>query len=1061
MADFARAKTAVAELVERFKLNPPTSEAATRLEFIDPFFEALGWDVRNAAGHAEQYKDVVVEPSVMVGAATKAPDYAFRVGGVRKFFVEAKKPSVSVKGDPHPAYQLRRYAWSAKLPLSILTDFEEFAVYDCTKRPNDSDQASKARVLYFTSDDYAKKFREIWDTFAKDSILKGSFDRFKGTGTQEVDAEFLKEIENWRMVLARSIALRNAKLEADQLNEAVQRVIDRIIFLRMAEDRGIETRGRLLGLINANDIYKRFGKLCEQADAKYNSGIFDFKEDTWTLALKVDDKVLKPIIKGIYYPDSPYEFSVLSPEILGNVYEQFLGKVIRLTGGHQARVEEKPEVRKAGGVYYTPKYIVDYIVEHTVGELIKDYCGIAEEEASPRSTGILPVLESASDHGRDGRATKKRCTKRRSSPLPKHFHVLDPACGSGSFLLGAYQRLLDHCLEWYVAHNPEKRRKQVYRVRGTGIPARGEDRGTGIRGTGILPVLESGSDHGQDGRATGVRGTGILPVLESGSDHGQDGRATKHSQDGRATLQTEWRLTTAERKRILTEHIYGVDIDRQAVEVTKLSLLLKVLEGETADSLGRQMQLFRERALPNLSSNIKCGNSLIGPDYFDGRLPGAVDPAELRRVNPFDWEAEFPHVLGKNVPKARRGFDAVIGNPPYVRQESLVKAKEYLSEKYVAYESSADLFVYFFEKGTSLLRTGGRFSMIVSSSLMFAAYARPLRKYLVDKYRIWDIVDFGGLRVFVKAQDVSVCIPVVCGIKDTGPVRITKVPSLENPDLEAFRREVGYVVPSAQLQPDGWWLDSAERRSIFEKVRNQGVALGAFVSNRIFSGIKTGFNKAYVVDIRTRDRFVEQEPRCSDILRPFAAGQDIRRYRLRRTDKFIAAIRSGWTIDTMQAEGIGSPRNEKQAWTWFVENFQPIAQHLKGFEKNCRERQDQGEFWWELRSCDYYDVLDGPKIVYPDIAKWPRFFLDTERTYIGNTAYALATADKCLLGVLNSRMAWFCVSSVSIPFGIRAGQYRYRMIYQYMENLPLPDFGRSAPESRKNMVALVDATLAL
>jgi len=690
MPGFAKARKKIADLVKRFKQNPPTSEAATRLEFIDPFFEALGWDVRNVAGHAEQYKDVVVEPSVMVGAATKAPDYSVRIGGVRKFFVEAKKPSVPIKSDTHPAYQLRRYAWSAKLPLSVLTDFEEFAVYDCTKRPKPTDKASKARIFYWTFDEYPKTFREIWDIFAKESILKGSFDRYaeKARGTAEVDAEFLKEIEGWRTVLARNIALRNRKLDIDGLNEAVQRIIDRIVFLRMAEDRGIEPQGKLLGLVNAPRIYERFGKLCEAADAKYNSGLFDFKADTWTLGLKVDDKVLKPIIEGVYYPKSPYEFSVIPPEILGNVYEQFLGKVIRLTSGHQARIEEKPEVRKAGGVYYTPKYIVDYIVEHTVGELIK--------QARPDHK------DTKAQRGSKERTAR---TKHRppNAPLPKHFHVLDPACGSGSFLLGAYQRLLDHYLEWYVAHNPEKRKKQVYRVRGTGVsPVNGRDVGADRR---VRPTK---------GRHTG------LPLQPN----------------------VEWRLTTAERKRILTEHIYGVDIDRQAVEVTKLSLLLKVLEGESADSLGRQMQLFRERALPNLKDNIKCGNSLIGPDYFEGRLPGAVDADELRRVNPFDWEAEFPHILGPNVPRKRRGFDAAIGNPPYDVLEKdrgasswpHTSLREYVNDRldYLpALGGKLNLFRFFIVQGLNLTRVNARLSMIVPLALLGDKSCAAVRKHLI------------------------------------------------------------------------------------------------------------------------------------------------------------------------------------------------------------------------------------------------------------------------------------------------------------------------------------------
>ena len=310
------APSQVVELVERFRRNLDVykrddyKETRVRVEFIDPFFEALGWDVRNVRGYAEGYKDVVHEAALKVGGEARAPDYCFRIGGVRKFFLEAKRPSVSVKADVGPAYQLRRYAWSAKLPLSILTDFEEFAVYDCRRRPKPSDKASVARVMYLTFDQYLDRFDEVYDVFARESVLKGSFDRYvedtrRKRGTGEVDTEFLKEIEGWREALARNVALRNPALSVHELNFAVQSTIDRVIFLRMCEDRGIEAYGRLRALTNAPGVYARLGNLYRQAAEKYNAGLFDFQADTLTPALAVDDRVLKPILASLYYPRAP------------------------------------------------------------------------------------------------------------------------------------------------------------------------------------------------------------------------------------------------------------------------------------------------------------------------------------------------------------------------------------------------------------------------------------------------------------------------------------------------------------------------------------------------------------------------------------------------------------------------------------------------------------------------------------------------------------------------------------------------------------------------------------
>jgi hypothetical protein len=442
MADFPKQLEA---LIERFDRNLEAysnqayNETQVRREFIDPFFEALGWDVANKAGYAEAYKDVVHEDAIKMGGATKAPDYSFRIGGARKFFLEAKKPSVNIKDDIDPAYQLRRYAWSAKLPLSILTDFAEFAVYDCRVLPKPADKSSTARVLYLTYKDYAERWDEIAGIFSRESVLKGSFDKFaeakKGKrGTSPVDKEFLNEIETWREALAKNLALRNPKLSVRDLNFAVQRTIDRIIFLRMCEDRGVENYGQLQALLNGENTYKRLQYLYGLADDKYNSGIFHFKAekdraetpDELTLKLKIDDKVLKDIIRRLYYPESPYEFSVLGGDILGNVYEQFLGKVIRLTGSHRAVVEEKPEVKKAGGVFYTPSYIVDCIVKNTVGKLCKG-------------------------------KTPKQIEKLR---------FLDPACGSGSFLIGAYAYLLNYHRDWYVSDGPQKHTKEIYQGSG-------------------------------------------------------------------------------------------------------------------------------------------------------------------------------------------------------------------------------------------------------------------------------------------------------------------------------------------------------------------------------------------------------------------------------------------------------------------------------------------------------------------------------------------------------------------------------------------------------------------
>jgi len=678
---FEESQAAIARLVKHFLTNretyraPAYKEAHARQEFIDPLFAALGWDVANAQQAAPDYREVVVEDTVEIAGQKKAPDYVFRVGHERKFFVEAKKPGVDLKNDAGPAYQLRRYAWTAKLPLSILTDFEELAIYDCRARPTDKDKASAGRLHYFTCETYADHWRTIWDLFSREAVWGGAFDKFATAsggkrGTSTVDAEFLKEIEGWRETLARNLALRNEHLSVDEVNDAVQRTIDRLIFLRMAEDRGIEDYGRLQHHAEGDDIYRGLLRAFRHADARYNSGLFDFSRggDTLTPSLVIDDKVLRPIIAGLYFPQSPYEFSVLPVEILGNIYEQFLGKVIRLTSGHQAKVEVKPEVKKAGGVYYTPAYIVEYIVKQTVG--------VAVMGKSPSQL--------------------------------RGFRVLDPACGSGSFLLGAYQFLLDYYLNWYTANAPEKYPKAVW----TSPPAPSPER------------ISSRSGEGAGGRGVGGE---------------------------------VWRLTAAEKKRILLEHIFGVDIDRQAVEVTKLSLLLKVLETESDESLGKQLALLpaeaKERVLPNLDHNIKCGNSLIGPDYFTGQL--LPDADELRRVNPFDWAREFPQVFN-NRPlgsletlRVSGGFECVIGNPPYGAFFGDGE-KDYIRNKFRSYKYKYDSYIYFIEKALHLVIKEGYVSFITPELWLKLENCAPLRK-LISENAGFRLLKVCGENVFANA----------------------------------------------------------------------------------------------------------------------------------------------------------------------------------------------------------------------------------------------------------------------------------------------------------------------
>jgi type I restriction-modification system DNA methylase subunit len=481
----------------------------------------------------------------------------------------------------------------------------------------------------------------LYGLFSKEAVYKGSLEKFrtsnKKKGTQEVDQAFLEEIEHWRELLAANISLRN-ELTERQLNYVIQKTIDRIIFLRICEDRGIENANVLQIAAGGKDRYKHLLNLFISADEKYNSGLFHFHNekgideppDTISESLIIDNKVLKEIIGNLYYP-APYEFAVLPADILGSIYERFLGKIIRMTGAHRVKVEEKPEVRKAGGVYYTPQYIVNYIVENTIGVLLQN--------KTPKTL--------------------------------KNFRIADPACGSGSFLINAYQYILDWYLRAY-AKAPDQHKKQCVKT--------GERNGVAV-----------------------------------------------------------YKLSINERKRILTSHIYGVDIDTQAVEVTKLSLLLKALEGLNEQEI--QKELFNERVLPDLSRNIKCGNSLIGTDFY---AQGILDLTEddQYRINAFDWKTEFAEVFRDG------GFDAVIGNPPWVSltgkfgndvydNNEMTYLKEHYSD---ANTYMPNLYEYFLYRGLQILNGNGFFGYIIPDRLASNSQFVNLRKILLMETSIKHLV---------------------------------------------------------------------------------------------------------------------------------------------------------------------------------------------------------------------------------------------------------------------------------------------------------------------------------
>lgn len=924
-------KTKLQKLVEHFSDNEDYykstqyKEDHVRQEFINPFFKALGWDMDNEQGFAPQYREVIHEDRLEIEGKPKAPDYAFKVGSDRKFFVEAKASSVKVFSEIDPAFQLRRYAWSGKLPVSILTDFEEFSIYDTTIEPKHTDKSSVARVKYIHYKDYIKEADYLWDTFSKEAVWKGSFDKFakrEKKGSQLVDKSFLKEIELWRDLVAKDIASNN-KLNIYELNFVVQKFIDRIIFLRIAEDRGVETYETLRSAIKSPNTYSQLLKIFSRADEKYNSSLFDLKKDELSAKIKISDKTLDKILNNLYYPKSPYEFSVIGVDILGSVYEQFLGKVIRLTKGGNAVIEEKPEVKKAGGVYYTPQYIVDYIVKNTVGELV--------EGKTPKDVAKLKIV--------------------------------DPACGSGSFLIGAYNYLLNWHHKYYVENDVEKNLK-----------------------------------------------------------------AKRLFKDAEGNFF----LSTQEKKDILLNNIHGVDIDPQAVEVTKLSLALKMLEGENSETIGAQFVMFADRILPDLSSNIKCGNSLIGSDYYSDKQITLLGDEELRKVNAFDWDKEFPLVFRYG------GFDAVIGNPPYIRiqelQGSTPEVVEYIKTKYSCSKSgNIDLYVTFIEKGVEVLNEHGLLGFINPHKFFTTKMGEDIRDYLATKKLLKKIISFGTNQVFENATTYTAILLLSKSINEN----FEFYEYGKGEDITELSTIGLSVIPLDKLAGKSWSFGTSRENQFLEKIAKDSESLRG-LCYKIFKGSSTGNDKIYLVkkiaDVTNEVVRVENsDGEIFDIerllLKSFIKAENVRAYRVEYQDLLLIHpynVLDGKLIDMKQLE-----LKYPLTYNYLLSKREDLEKRKLSMNKEDYYKYSAG------RSLKEYNRK---KLLIPDILVSPRFALDeTGIFYHGPSVHSIILNSdskysyEFLLALLHSKIFWRYMQITGTALQGDA----LRLTPMYIENFPV------------------------
>ncbi|MCX6339227.1 MAG: N-6 DNA methylase [Candidatus Aureabacteria bacterium] len=776
----------VKDLVATFKANearylsPDYQEAEARKDFIDKFWIALGWDVNHDVQTNPYEQEVKVERGLSAGGQRRA-DYAFFLAPDfrdARFFVEAKKPAVQI-GTKENHFQVIRYGWNSKTPLAVLTDFEQFHILDCRCKPDISTALDRAVAKYHYSQ-YSNRdeFARIYWLFSREAVAAGSLEKraaelreprgkaakrslFPG-GSQSIDESFLKELDEHRTALAHAFKDRNPRLDSETLTEITQRTLDRLVFLRFLEDKGIEPHRHMEKFCEKSGAWEHFITASRRLDGIYNGIVFKQHAILDAPNFHVDADAFAGVCNSLSHTNSPYDFNAIPIHILGSIYERFLGKVIVATD-KRVRVEDKPEVRKAGGVYYTPEYIVRYIVENTVGKLI-----------AGKSPDKIAEMKFA-----------------------------DISCGSGSFLLGIYDLLLRYHGNYYNAH-PKKARK---------------------------------------------------------------GDCIEH--DGKRYL------SLRKKREILLNNIYGVDIDAQAVEVCQLSLYLKLLQDETTASAHEHQMEFHETLLPPLNKNIVCGNSLIGTDILEGQLfPGD----EERKLNPMNFEDAFPEVM------KRGGFDAVVGNPPYVfgRDWKALNIndehKAYFNRKYTASSYQLDMFSLFMERASSLTKFGGRIGQIVPNVWLTNTYSSTTRAFILS-----------------RAHDLCIAVPpsdVFAGITvDTVVYTLEKAQrSGDSFDVKAIRD--GALEPISTYET-AKYLDghrpistaiTPQSADLAEQIKQQNIELGriAEITRGVHSYRLGGYGRsAFGSGPQTKRDLAERpyhSPKKKPEYRPFVYGCDLHRF---------------------------------------------------------------------------------------------------------------------------------------------------------------------------------------
>jgi hypothetical protein len=825
-----------------------------------------------------------------------------------------------------PVQQAWEYANAVSGPKWVLvSNMLEIRLYAFGEGQLDYERIDLARI------DQADELQKAQVLLSAENLLGTRLSdllRNSKAADKEISVQLYEDYNKLRVTLIEAVNVETQGADKVQAVNTAQKILDRVLFAAFAEDRDlIPAKSIEKAFITQNDydpypVWKNFKGLFKAIDegnaklgiSKYNGGLFRF--DPHVDQLNLSDEICHAFNEiGKYHFDTEVSITVL-----GHIFEQSVSDVEKLLAKARGEVDDEPEKtsgvkgrRKRDGIVYTPDYIAKFIVEKTLGTHVEELFRTTIGQFVKGDVADYPSLKF-----KKGVEEKAWVTYRLALTT---LRVVDPACGSGVFLVTAFD---------YLKAEYDRVNKKISELRGK-------------------------SDY-----------IGDVEDVD---------------------------------REILSQNLYGVDVNAESVEITKLSLWLKTAK--------------KGKELDSLDHNIRVGDSLIEDSSF----------AYLKHG--FSWNSAFPEVF------AAGGFDVVLGNPPYVRMELIKPMKPYLEKRFEVVSDRADLYCYFFERGLRLLKQGGRLGYISSSTFFKTGSGAPLRRYLLKNASIDTVTDFGDLQIFEGVTTYPAILTMRHQKPDaTHAMKFWKVEKLPEGNFGNSFTELAAEFPQGKLSEASWELESDSLRLLRDKI-NKGKKTLKEVYGTPLYGIKTGLNEAFVVDNQTRDRIVASDPNSSKLLKPFLEGKDLKRWR--------SEPRNLWIIYTS--------RNAID-----IDDYPAVKNHLLPF-KTALENRATSQNWFELQQPQeaFTTAMRGPKVIYGHFQGRSIFSHDSFGFYSNNKTYIIPTKDRCLEAFLNSNVLWFDFTSRTTA--VRGGYFEATA--QHIDPLPIPEIGKDTAVTLSSVSTLV------